>query len=67
MLTRDFPLLLSSQVTLRPMPDIAHAINDTVTHRLWGCSSLSPGRWTEDDKMASLQTSLSLLFFGQAI
>lgn len=59
--------LFPFEVTPRPMPSVAHVINDTVMYRLWWCSSVSPDRWTEDDKMALLQTSLSLLLLGQAI
>lgn len=49
------------------MPSVAGVVNATVMHRLWQCSSVSPDRWTEDDKMALLQIALSLLFLGQAI
>lgn len=67
-LTSDFPLtLFRFRVTPSLMPSVARVINDTVMHRLWRCGSVSPDRWTEDDKMALLQTSLSLLLLGQAI
>lgn len=64
----DFPLLLSSPCK-HPRTDALSSPfkNDTVVHGLWGCSSVSSDRWTEDDKMALLQTSLSLLLVGQAI